>query len=68
MRTLDSTLASRNLVTFKAGLVRYALIALLGSWLRIIYGYIQARLTWKWRKKLTDKIQVMAASCFFFAA
>lgn len=57
VRTLDSTLASRNLATFKSGLLRYAAIALLGSWLRIIYAYIQARLTWKWRKKLTDTIQ-----------
>jgi ABC-type uncharacterized transport system fused permease/ATPase subunit len=57
VRTLDSTLASRNMATFKAGLLRYAIIAFAGSWLRIIYGYLQARLTWKWRKKLTDRLQ-----------
>ena len=25
-----------------------------GAWLRIIYSYLQARLTWKWRTKLTN--------------
>jgi ABC-type uncharacterized transport system fused permease/ATPase subunit len=57
VRALDTTLATRSLANFKTGLLRYAAIALVGSWLRIVYAYIQARLTWKWRKKLTDTIQ-----------
>ena len=28
-----------------------------GAFLRLAYSYLQARLTWKWRKKLTDTIQ-----------
>ena len=27
-----------------------------GAALRILYSYLQARLTWKWRKKLTDHV------------
>lgn len=56
VRVLDSTLTSRSIITFRAGLLRYGLVAFVGSWLRIGYGYLQARLTWKWRKKLTDKL------------
>lgn len=54
VRALDATLASRNLVHFKAGLLKAVLVSVGGSWLRIVYGYLQARLTWKWRRKLTN--------------
>jgi ABC-type uncharacterized transport system fused permease/ATPase subunit len=57
VRVLDSTLTSRSLSTFKLGLGKFALVTFVGSWLRIGYGYLQARLTWKWRAKLTDKLQ-----------
>lgn len=53
MRALDRTLSSRNLAEFRAGLIRGTLVGLGGAWLRMVYGYLQARLTWKWRKKLT---------------
>ena len=53
MRALDRTLSSRSLVDFRAGLIRGTLVGLGGAWLRMVYGYLQARLTWKWRKKLT---------------
>ena len=38
MRALDRTLSSRNLVDFKAGLIRGTLVGLGGAWLRILYG------------------------------
>lgn len=57
VRILDSTLTSRNFATFQVGLLRYGVVTVIGSWLRIGYGYLQARLTWKWRKKLTEKLQ-----------
>ena len=57
VRILDSTLTTRSVAVFQSGLMRYGVVSFLGSWLRIGYGYLQARLTWKWRKKLTDKLQ-----------
>ena len=49
VRALDSTLANRSVESFKAGLARGAVVWIAGAWLRIIYSYLQARLTWKWR-------------------
>ena len=54
VRALDRTLSSRSLVDFKAGMIKGTLVACGGSMLRIIYSYQQARLTWKWRLKLTE--------------
>eukprot|EP01051_Picozoa_sp_SAG22_P012765 SAG22_NODE_1357_length_4629_cov_10.880922_4_plen_178_part_00 len=51
---LDKTLSSRSLADFKAGMIKGTLVACGGSLLRLLYGYLQARLTWKWRKKLTE--------------
>ena len=52
-RRLAVTLVSRERGDFRIALGRMALVNLGGSWLRILYGYLQARLTWKWRRKLT---------------
>ena len=52
-RALDRTLSSRSVTDFKAGMIKGTLVACGGSVLRILYSYLQARLTWKWRKKLT---------------
>ena len=56
VRILDGTLNSRNLAQFKVGLLRITLVSLGGSLLQLLYSYLQARLTWKWRKKLTDHV------------
>ena len=53
-RALDRTLWSRNRSEFLPRLAQATLVGLFGAWMRILYGYLQARLTWKWRKKLTD--------------
>jgi ABC-type multidrug transport system fused ATPase/permease subunit len=53
VRALDRTLSSRNLADFKAGMIKGTAVACGGSLLRIIYSYLRARMTWKWRKKLT---------------
>jgi ABC-type uncharacterized transport system fused permease/ATPase subunit len=56
VRFMDGTLNSRNLVDFKVGLVRILVLNLGGSLLQLLYSYLQARLTWKWRHKLTDHV------------
>jgi len=56
VRWMDGTLTTRNLGDFRTGLVRLALLNTGGAALRILYSYLQARLTWKWRKKLTDHV------------
>jgi hypothetical protein len=53
---MDATLASRSLGGFKKGMMYSFGVAIVGSWLRIIYGYFQARLTWKWKNKMTHKV------------
>eukprot|EP01052_Picozoa_sp_SAG31_P086584 SAG31_NODE_47276_length_251_cov_0.664474_1_plen_83_part_11 len=41
VKIMDATLASRSTANFKSGLVLSLGVAVLGSWLRIIYGYMQ---------------------------
>jgi ABC-type uncharacterized transport system fused permease/ATPase subunit len=53
---MDGTLNSRNVADFKAGLVRIMLVNVGGAFLRVLYSYLQSRLTWKWRFKLTDHV------------
>ena len=53
---LNTTLVSRSVPQFLIGLRNMTLVALLGSWLRIGYSYCQARLTWKWKTKLTHRL------------
>ena len=55
-RTMGATLASRNLLDFRRGLLQTVGVGLLSSWLSIGSGYLQARLTWKWKKKLTHML------------
>ena len=47
-------LNSRDIAVFKRGLVQTVGCAIAGAAFRLTYSYLQARLTWKWRKKLTD--------------
>ena len=54
VRALDGTLSSRSVPDFKAALLRGMLISVGGGVLRLVYGYLQARLSWKWRYKLTN--------------
>ena len=56
VRILDGTLNSRNLAQFKVGLLRITLVSFGGSLLQLLYSYLQARLTWKWRYRLTDHV------------
>ena len=67
VRALDTTLANRNVADFRAGLARGAALWIGGTWVRILYSYLQARLTWKWRRKLTDLLhkQYFAGMCFY---
>ena len=53
VRQLERTLSTRNLATFKVALAKGAAVQLGGAALRLIYSFLQSRLTWKWRKKLT---------------
>lgn len=53
---LNTTLVSRSMPEFLMGLRNMTLVSLLGSWLRIGYSYCQARLTWKWKRKLTHRL------------
>jgi hypothetical protein len=55
-RTMGATLASRNVVDFRRGLGQMVIVGLFSSWLSIASGYLQARLTWKWKKKLTHHL------------
>jgi ABC-type uncharacterized transport system fused permease/ATPase subunit len=59
VKIMDATLASRSLGDFKKGMMYSFGVAIVGSWLRIIYGYFQARLTWKWKNKMTHKLHDM---------
>ena len=54
IRVLDGTLNSRNVAIFRAGLIKGTCVQFGGAVLSIIYGFIQSRLTWKWRYKLTN--------------
>jgi ABC-type uncharacterized transport system fused permease/ATPase subunit len=56
VQLMDTTLVSRDLAAFKFGLKRWVVLALAGAWMRIIYGYTHSRLSWKWKKKLTDLV------------
>ena len=56
VRWMDGTLTSRSLPDFRRGLVRVAVLNFGGALLRILYSYLQARLTWKWRYKLTSHV------------
>ena len=51
---LDGTLQTRNVADFKTGLLKIVTLNIGGAFLRILYSYLQSRLTWKWRFKLTD--------------
>ena len=31
-------------------------MAFAGAWLRIVYGFVHSRMSWKWRKKMTDLV------------
>ena len=53
-RTLFGTLNSRNRAVFNQGILRSAYVSVGAAILDIIYNYLQQRLNWKWRKKLTD--------------
>lgn len=53
---INTTLVSRSVPEFLVGLRNMTLVSLLGSWLRIGYSYCQARLTWKWKRKLTHRL------------
>lgn len=56
-------------IDFKNGLLYSVGVAVLSSWLRIIYGYLQARLTWKWKNKVAPPRSTPdSASCFDLAA
>ena len=46
-------LNSRDIAVFKRGLVQTVGCAIAGAAFRLTYSYLQARLTWKWRNKLT---------------
>lgn len=50
---LNGTLNSRNFADFRAGLLQGTAVACGGALLRVVYAYLEARLTWKWRGKLT---------------
>ena len=50
---LNGTLSSRSLPAFRAGLLLGTVVACGGAGLRVLYAYLEARLTWKWRVKLT---------------
>ena len=67
VRALNATLSSRNVTDFKAGLLRSTAVALGGALLRIVYSYLQARLTWKWRVKLTTLLheKYFAGNAFY---
>jgi ABC-type uncharacterized transport system fused permease/ATPase subunit len=56
VRHMDGTLTTRNLSDFRQGLVQVAALNFGGALLRILYSYLQARLTWKWRYKLTTHV------------
>jgi ABC-type uncharacterized transport system fused permease/ATPase subunit len=67
VRALDMTLANRNVADFRAGLLRGSALWIGGTWVRILYSYLQARLTWKWRRKLTDLLhkQYFTGMCYY---
>jgi ABC-type uncharacterized transport system fused permease/ATPase subunit len=67
VRALDSTLANRNVADFRHGLLRGAVLWVGGSWVRIAYSYLQARLTWKWRRKLTELLhqEYFSGMCYY---
>eukprot|EP01047_Picozoa_sp_COSAG01_P034196 COSAG01_NODE_2556_length_7460_cov_14.297786_8_plen_590_part_00 len=67
VRALDSTLANRNADDFRRGLLRGAVLWIGGSWVRIAYSYLQARLTWKWRRKLTELLhkEYFSGMCYY---
>ena len=54
VRALDRTLSSRSVPEFSRALLRGVLISVGGGVLRLVFGYLQARLSWKWRYKLTN--------------
>jgi ABC-type uncharacterized transport system fused permease/ATPase subunit len=52
VKVLDATLTSRDMRQFRISLLRITLITMFGSALSLTYQYIQARISWKWRRKL----------------
>eukprot|EP01052_Picozoa_sp_SAG31_P012965 SAG31_NODE_770_length_12217_cov_2.855174_1_plen_151_part_00 len=68
IRVMDATLQTRDLTSFKAGLIRICTLNLFGAALRVGYSFMQARLTWKWRNKLTGLIHgaYFQRSTFYF--
>jgi ABC-type uncharacterized transport system fused permease/ATPase subunit len=55
-RTMGATLASRNRLDFRRGLIQTVAVGFFSSWLGIASSYLQARLTWKWKNKLTHTL------------
>jgi ABC-type uncharacterized transport system fused permease/ATPase subunit len=53
VRQLERTLSTRNLADFKLALAQGTAVQLGGAALRLVYSFLQSRLTWKWRHKLT---------------
>jgi ABC-type uncharacterized transport system fused permease/ATPase subunit len=53
VRQLERTLSTRDLPTFRVALAKGAAVQVGGAGLRLVYSFLQSRLTWKWRKKLT---------------
>jgi hypothetical protein len=56
VRELNACLSSRDVGAFRRGLLRGTNVALGGALLRVGYSFLQARLTWKWRVKLTRAV------------
>ena len=56
VRQLERTLSTRHLADFKLALAKGAAVQLGGAALRLAYSFLQSRLTWKWRKKLTKHL------------
>ena len=56
VRFMDATLTTRSLADFRVGIVRIGTLNFGGALLRILFSYLQARLTWKWRFKLTNHV------------
>jgi len=50
---LFRTLNSRDIGAFRAGIIRGTLVSVGAAALDIVYNYLQQRLNWKWRVKLT---------------
>ena len=50
---LESTFTSRDPALFWGSLVRVVAISFYGSAVDMVYSFLESRLTWKWKRKLT---------------